>query len=69
MGVKMRSTAANWPNLRILLAQFRADTGAATAIEYAIIAAGVGATVAGAIYGLGTTIQDTLYNKINSVIQ
>ena len=67
MGATMRSNAAN--NLRILVARFRANDDAATAIEYAIIAAGVGATIAGTVYGLGTTIQDTLYNKINSVIQ
>jgi Flp pilus assembly pilin Flp len=64
----MRTDAANVPRLSRLLNRFAADTGAATAIEYALIAAGVGAAIAGTIWGLGTTIQDTLYNKINSAM-
>jgi pilus assembly protein Flp/PilA len=56
-------------SLRCTLRRFVADTGGATAIEYAIIAAGVGATVAGAIYSLGTTIQETFYDRLSNVIQ
>jgi len=65
----MRASAANVPNLRLVLKRFAADTRAATAIEYAMIAAGVGAAIAGAVHSLGTTIQDTLYNKINGALK
>jgi Flp pilus assembly pilin Flp len=65
----MRTKAANVPDFRVLLKRFAVDTGAATAIEYAMIAAGVGATIAGTVYSLGTTIQETLYNKIGNAIQ
>jgi Flp pilus assembly pilin Flp len=67
--MKMRVNAANVSTLRATARRFFADTEAATAIEYALIAAGVGATIAATVYGLGTTIQDTLYNKINNAVQ
>ena len=46
---------------------FLRDERGATAIEYAMIAAGVGAAVASAVYGLGTSVQTTLYNKIANI--
>jgi pilus assembly protein Flp/PilA len=65
----MRVSGANVPSLRFVLVRFAADTRAATAIEYAMIAAGVGAAIAATIWNLGSTIQDTLYNKINAAIK
>jgi pilus assembly protein Flp/PilA len=50
--------------LREQLARLWADKSGATAIEYALIAAGVGAAVSASVYGLGSRIQDTLYNKL-----
>ena len=43
------------------------DTGGATAIEYALIAAGIGAAVASTIWGLGDTIKTTFYDKLLSM--
>jgi Flp pilus assembly pilin Flp len=43
----------------IIIARFRhlgSDRNGATAIEYALIAAGVGAAVASTVWGLGTTL-------------
>lgn len=40
------------------------DKSGATAIEYAMIAAGVGAAICASVYSLGTAIEDTLYNKL-----
>jgi pilus assembly protein Flp/PilA len=37
--------------------RFAADQAGATAIEYALIAAGVGAAVAATVWGLGTTLN------------
>ena len=55
--------------LRTCLARFVADKSGATAIEYALIAAGVGATVAGTIYGVGSEVKTAFYDKLYNVIQ
>ena len=39
--------------------------GGATAIEYAMIAAGVGAAIAATVYGLGTSVKANLYQKVS----
>ena len=51
-----------------LMWRFRADERGATAIEYALIAAGIGATVAATIYNLGTTIKSTLWDKVGNAV-
>jgi pilus assembly protein Flp/PilA len=48
------------PSLKRLLA----DESGATAIEYAMIAAGIGATVASAVYSLGTEVKTNFYDKL-----
>jgi len=40
------------------LARFYSDEGGATAIEYAIIASGIGAFLAATVYGLGGKVKD-----------
>jgi len=52
---------------RPLVGRFLSDTGASTAIEYSVIAAGVGAAIAATVWGLGSEIQTTLYNKISNL--
>jgi Flp pilus assembly pilin Flp len=46
---------------------FAADERATTAIEYGIIAAGIGAFVAATVYSLGSTVESTFYNKLLNV--
>ena len=53
--------------LAILCIGFVRDTRGATAIEYALIAAGIGAAVASAVWGLGDTIKSTFYDKLLSM--
>jgi Flp pilus assembly pilin Flp len=60
----MRAFAALWTSAAAVGRRFADDTQAATAIEYAMIAAGIGAAVAAAIYSLGSTVQSAFYNKI-----
>lgn len=48
--------------------RFRADESGATAIEYALIAAGVGATIAATVYNMGTQIKTTLWDKIGGAM-
>jgi pilus assembly protein Flp/PilA len=60
------ATATGW---RILVARFLADQRAATAIEYAMIAAGIGAAVATAVWSLGTAVKTTFYDKMTGLFQ
>lgn len=43
---------------------FAADENGATAIEYALIASGLSIVIVGAVSTLGTTVTETLYDKI-----
>jgi pilus assembly protein Flp/PilA len=47
--------------------QFVADESGATAIEYAMIAAGVGATIAATVWTLGESVKTNLYDKIAGI--
>ena len=52
------------PTLRKFIRRFITDTRAATAIEYGMIAAGVGAAVAATVWSLGTSLKTTFYDKL-----
>ena len=47
---------------------FCADEGGATAIEYAMIAAGVGAFIAATVLGMGSQLKTTFYDKLASIL-
>jgi pilus assembly protein Flp/PilA len=51
-----------------LMRQVLANDHGATAIEYALIAAGVGATIAATVYNMGSTIKTTLWDKIGGAM-
>ena len=46
-------------------ARLLANESGATAIEYAMIAAGVGAAVAATVYSLGSSVKSNLYEKVS----
>jgi pilus assembly protein Flp/PilA len=48
--------------------RFRDDERAATAIEYGLIAAGVGATVAGTVWSLGSHLKTTFYDRLAALL-
>ena len=50
-----------------LVRRFAADTSGATAIEYALVAAGIGVAVAGSVWKLGAEVKTTLYDKLVSM--
>jgi Flp pilus assembly pilin Flp len=54
------------PIMALLRARLAADEQGATAIEYALIASGVGAAVAATVYNLGSTTQG-LYSHLSSM--
>ena len=62
-----------WQNARLIagrrIEEFLFDESGATAIEYAMIAAGVGVVIAGTVMNLGSSIKTTLYGKIASALQ
>jgi pilus assembly protein Flp/PilA len=49
------------------LRRFLVDDSAATAIEYGLVAAGVGGFIATTIWGLGTQIKTAFYDKLASL--
>ena len=51
-------------SFRRLVRRFRADESGATAIEYALIAAGIAAAIIATVNSLGTTIKTALWDKI-----
>jgi pilus assembly protein Flp/PilA len=54
------------PIMALLRARLAADEEGATAIEYALIASGVGAAVAATVCNLGSTMQG-LYSHLSSM--
>jgi pilus assembly protein Flp/PilA len=50
-----------------LARRFHADESGTTAIEYALIAAGIGATIAATVYNMGSTLKTVWWDKIANV--
>ena len=50
-----------------LTARFLADQSGATAIEYALIAAGIGVTVASTVWGVGSTLKTNWYDQLAKI--
>ena len=65
----MNTIATICSSTRCTLARFRSDESGATAIEYAMIAAGVGAALAATITSLGSTVKTTLYDKMATILK
>jgi pilus assembly protein Flp/PilA len=51
-----------------LARRVRADQRGATAIEYGLIAAGIGAAIIAAVFNLGTAIKTNLWDKVGNSI-
>ena len=51
-----------------LARRFGADDRGATAIEYALIAAGIGAAVASTVYALGSNLKTAWWDKIGNIL-
>jgi pilus assembly protein Flp/PilA len=65
VGTEMTSFATFCSVTRRRVSAFLADDRAATAVEYAMIAAGIAAAVAATVFTLGTEVRDKLYQKIS----
>jgi len=51
-----------------LVNRFMSDEAGATAIEYAIIASGVGVAIASVVFGLGSDVKTTLYDRLAALL-
>ena len=51
----------------ILVRRFLKDQKGATAIEYALIAAGIGVTIASTVWGVGSALKQNWYDKLGSM--
>jgi pilus assembly protein Flp/PilA len=49
-------------------ARFTADEGGATAIEYAMIAAGISVAIVGAVSSIGTQLKSAFYDKLAALL-
>ena len=54
-------------SMRLVVQRFRDDEQGATAIEYALIAAGVGMAVASSIFTLGSNLKATWWDKVAAI--
>jgi pilus assembly protein Flp/PilA len=50
-----------------LIGRFLAETGGATAIEYAVIASMISIAILGTVNALGGNLQNTFYNKLTAL--
>ena len=53
-------------NTKRTAGRFLADERGATAIEYALIASGIGAAIISIVLGVGNTVVNNLYNKVST---
>ena len=49
--------------------RFLADERGATAIEYALIASGIAAAIISIVLGVGNTVSNSLYSKVNGQLR
>jgi pilus assembly protein Flp/PilA len=54
--------------LRAELRRFLSDQQATTAIEYALIASGISVVIIGAVWTLGATVRDDLFQRIANAL-
>jgi Flp pilus assembly pilin Flp len=62
--VEMARKLISLANTRRAAGCLLADERGTTAIEYALIASGIGAAIVSVVYGLGNTVVNNLYDKI-----
>jgi Flp pilus assembly pilin Flp len=66
--VVMASTMNGLSSAARAAARFMADEHGATAIEYALIASGIGAAIAAIVFGVGGSVVNNLYGKVASLL-
>jgi pilus assembly protein Flp/PilA len=64
--VEMARKSIFLSNTKRAAGRFLADERGATAIEYALIASGIAAAIVSIVFGVGNTVVNSLYNKVNT---
>jgi pilus assembly protein Flp/PilA len=64
--VAMAKKSTLLSNTKRAAGRFLADERGATAIEYALIASGIAAAIVSIVFGVGNTVVNSLYNKVNT---
>lgn len=64
----MPDTGAMLADLKRQALRFAHDEQGGNAVEYAVIAAGIGAAVAGTVWGLGSDLKSTFYEKLAGLL-
>jgi pilus assembly protein Flp/PilA len=59
-----KKAMSRYKTVRSLVVRFRNDESGATAIEYAMIAAGVGGFIAATVWNMGSHLKTTFYDKL-----
>lgn len=54
--------------LHLAFRRFCTNESGGTAIEYALVAAGIGVVIAGVVQGLGTNVKTALFDKVAAVL-
>jgi pilus assembly protein Flp/PilA len=67
--VEMATKSTLLTNTRRAVGRFTADESGATAIEYALIASGIAATIISIVFGVGNTIVNNLYSQISTALR
>ena len=63
----MTTREALCDHVRECFVRFQSDESGTTAIEYAVIAAGVSVAIVGVVTGVGSTLKTTFYDKLASL--
>ena len=63
----MTRTSRLRPIITPACARFIADEQGATAIEYALIAAGIGAAISATVFSLGSELKTNYYDKLTAL--
>jgi|HubBroStandDraft_4_1064222.scaffolds.fasta_scaffold164971_2 pilus assembly protein Flp/PilA len=64
----MASKTNVWSTAARDIGRLLVDERGATAIEYALIASGIGAAIMTIVFGVGQTVVNNLYNRIASAL-
>jgi pilus assembly protein Flp/PilA len=53
--------------VRRIVRRFRGDEGGTTAIEYALVAAGISVAIISTVFGAGSNLKSSWYDKIAAI--
>jgi pilus assembly protein Flp/PilA len=68
MSTKHSSNQCRPHSTLALVRRYLGDDRGATAIEYALVAAGVGAAIAATVFGFGSNLKTVFYDKIAALL-